>query len=129
MAERREPGLGGRTGVIDMGHGRYDIYGAALERSAAFDVIVEEPPPLLAAIAKSLFDVGYGIGDVGGLPTSYDAAAEVVDAGGMWHRDAYSLWEEEALDLQAPWFYITALLPLSDLGEGEGATEVVLGAI
>ena len=35
---------------------------------------------------------------------------------------------QEALDLQLPCFYLTALLPLTDLGPGEGATEFVLGS-
>ena len=118
---RRDDG----TGVIDMGRGRFDVYGTALETNAALSVIVDEPPPMLAAIAKSLLHEGYSPDDAGALPTLLPSEE---DKGGTWHRDAYSLFENETLDLALPWFYLTAILPLSDLGPGEGATEFCLGS-
>ena len=84
IARRRSDG----TGVIDLGRGRYDIYSGVM-RSGVFSEIVDDPPPLLAAIADALLEIGYSSEDeLGALPTLLPGDGEEGDEGGFWHRDA-----------------------------------------
>ena len=84
IARRRSDG----TGVIDLGRGRYDIYSGVM-RSGVFSEIVDDPPPLLAAIADALLEIGYSSEDqLGALPTLLPGDEEEGDEGGFWHRDA-----------------------------------------
>eukprot|EP01050_Picozoa_sp_SAG11_P002084 SAG11_NODE_101_length_16738_cov_8.254703_9_plen_187_part_00 len=120
--------VGDGTEIIDMGRGRYDVYGRLLDRVRG---AVRDPPPLLAAIAEVLLQYGFSArGTLGALPTLIpERGSQDSDEGGIWHRDAYSMWDQETLDLQLPWFYMTCILPLHDLAPGEGGTEFVLGVI
>ena len=43
-------------------------------------------------------------------------------ADGGWHRDPGSLFDDEALDLAMPDFYVTMLVPLGPTGASNGAT-------
>ena len=49
-------------------------------------------------------------------------------ADGGWHRDPGSLFDDEALDLAMPDFYVTMLVPLGPTGASNGATEFILGS-
>lgn len=124
---KRVADVGDGTEIIDMGRGRYDVYGRLLDPVRD---VVREPPPLLAAIAEVLLQYGFSaLGTLGALPTLLpERGSQDGDRGGIWHRDAYSMWDQEAVDLQLPWFYMTCILPLHDLAPGEGGTEFVLGS-
>jgi hypothetical protein len=124
---KRVAEVGDGTEVIDMGRGRYDVYGKLLDPMRE---IVRSPPLLLATIAETLLEYGYSaLGTLGALPTILpEHGAQGDDRGGIWHRDAYSMWDQEALEVRLPWFYMTCILPLHDLELGEGGTEFVLGS-
>jgi hypothetical protein len=47
---------------------------------------------------------------------------------GSWHRDVYSLFDDEKLELSLPIFYITVLIPLGDINRINGATEFIVGS-
>jgi hypothetical protein len=47
---------------------------------------------------------------------------------GTWHRDAYSLFDDETLDLKLPTFYLTVLIPLVDVLPGDSTTEFIVGS-
>ena len=124
---KRVAQVGDGTEVIDMGRGRYDVYGTLLDPMRE---VVRDPPPLLAAIAEAFLEYGFSaLETLGALPTLLpDGGTDHEDCGGIWHRDAYSMWDQEALEVQLPWFYMTCILPLHDLELGEGGTEFVLGS-
>jgi hypothetical protein len=118
------------TDLTDMGRGRYDLAGGLL-RGGPLESVVTDTPALTALVGALLADgwIPGGNGCPGALPTLQGhSAAEATDAGGLWHRDAYSLFGDEALELQLPPFYCTAIIPLESLRLGEGATEFVIGS-
>jgi hypothetical protein len=80
--------------------------------------------PALTAIAEAELQIGWSPVGPGTLPTR----AVLGDRGGMWHRDAYSLFEDETVDLALPQYELTCLAPMQDLSRGEGGTEFVLGS-
>ena len=47
---------------------------------------------------------------------------------GYWHRDAYSLFNNEEIDLSLPPFYYTMLIPLDNVDIQTGSTEFILGS-
>jgi hypothetical protein len=47
---------------------------------------------------------------------------------GSWHRDVYSLFEDEKLETSLPVFYLTVLIPLVDIDANNGATEFIVGS-
>ena len=47
---------------------------------------------------------------------------------GYWHRDAYSLFNNEKVDLSLPPFYYTMLIPLDHVNAYSGGTEFILGS-
>jgi ectoine hydroxylase-related dioxygenase (phytanoyl-CoA dioxygenase family) len=47
---------------------------------------------------------------------------------GSWHRDVYSLFDDEELETTLPVFYITVLIPLVDIDASNGATEFIVGS-
>ena len=47
---------------------------------------------------------------------------------GDWHRDVYSLFNNEQLELELPVFYLTVLIPLADIDKINGATEFIVGS-
>ena len=117
------------TDITDMGRGRYDLAGGMLQ-GGPLESVVTETPALIAVVDAFLGDgwVPGGNGCPGALPTLVGQTQEVTDAGGLWHRDAYSLFGDEALELQLPPFYCTAIIPLDTLQHGEGSTEFVVGS-
>jgi hypothetical protein len=156
------------TEVIDMGRGRFDLYGGLLRGGA-----LESAPGalFLTAIADAVLGPGLWTGEhvcpgvlptvlpdgnsssghLGGRPHGRDDAstggvcswlfaesllcpgcavshaisAIMCGCAGLWHRDAYPLFESEELDLSLPPYYLTVLAPLADLAPGEGGTEFV----
>jgi hypothetical protein len=110
------------TEIIDLTNGRYDFYGGIVKEHPALATAWKAPA--LIAIAEAELQVGWGPVGPGTLPTR----ATQRDQGGMWHRDAYSLFEDEAVDLALPQYELTCLVPMQDIGPGEGGTEFVLGS-
>jgi len=47
---------------------------------------------------------------------------------GFWHRDTYSLFDNEELDVTLPPFYFTMLVPFKDVTEELGPTQFLLGS-
>ena len=44
---------------------------------------------------------------------------------GNWHRDIYSLFDDEKIDISLPDFYFTLLIPLVEVNHENGATEFI----
>lgn len=47
---------------------------------------------------------------------------------GSWHRDVYSLFDDEKLEVRLPVCYLTVLIPLVDMDRNNGATEFIVGS-
>lgn len=94
------------TDIYDMGNGRYDfVFG--LETINPF-ISIE-----ISEIIKSHLKFAYSA-YVGGLPVEkQDDINETHN--GKWHRDCYSLFNNEMLDLMLPPMYLTILIPLEDM--------------
>jgi Phytanoyl-CoA dioxygenase (PhyH) len=110
--------------LLDMGNGRYDFECGALNdadivtRATVSNGIVNE------IVARELGHRGM-TARVGGLPTKNSQGTH-----GRWHRDQYSLFEDESIDIVLPTFYLTLIVPLVDLSESAlgGGTEFVHGS-
>jgi hypothetical protein len=135
--------------VVDMGNGRYDFSYMLKEDEELLSKVMS--PPLLQHILDQELKFGYSA-YVGALPVlpsktlphdsnlsgscsasectgnSTGQAPPDATGAGYWHRDAYSLFEDEAIDLSLPGFYYTLVIPLGDIRSGQGATEFVLGS-
>ena len=112
------------TEVINMGRGRYDLFGGLL-RGGSLESATKAP--VLTAIADVALhcDTYSAVECPGALPTflpyppatrgsanevqAEEAVEDKADRGGLWHRDAYPLFEDEALDISLPRFYISCL--------------------
>lgn len=110
------------TSIIDMGNGRYDfIYG--------FNNINPLLNNKLNTIIKSQLKFNYHC-IVGGLPVeNYNINIENIN--GKWHRDAYSLYKNEKIDLILPPMYFTILIPLEDIDiehKNSIKTEFIIGS-
>lgn len=110
------------TEIIDMGKNRYDfIYN--------LDTIKEkiDLPPIITNIMEKLLQCEYNI-QWGGLPieTIHNISEKNENNNGHWHRDAYSLFNNESIDLSLPPFYYTMLIPLQYTDETCGGTEFIL---
>ena len=110
------------TQVVDMGHGRYDFTHGLEGGVLASDRLLA--PDSVYGVVHAALKRGYS-GYVGGLPVLPNPSPLPA---GYWHRDAYSLYEDEAFDLALPPFYYTMIVPLTDMEEGNGATEFVPGS-
>jgi hypothetical protein len=67
----------------------------------------------------------------GGLPVEMIMNEDKIDINninGYWHRDAYSLFNNEKVDLSLPPFYYTMLIPLDHVDAYSGGTEFILGS-
>jgi len=106
-----------------MGNGRYDFESVALTDSDFTRQMVRNDTVLSLVTAK-LGHCGMAA-RVGALPTKNTQGAP-----GRWHRDQYSLFEDENLDLTLPCFYLTLIVPLVDLSDPVqgGGTEFVVGS-
>jgi len=104
--------------VLDLGKGRIDV--SPLETGLWNDPAVHAPPSI-AEIARRMLKADYAH-FCGAVPSREKADA------GIWHRDTYSLFDDDALDVSLPPFYLTVLCPLSDITEDLGPTELHLGS-
>lgn len=128
-----------QTEILNMGKNRYDFF-------YNLDTIKDkiDLPPLITNIMNTLLQCEYNI-QWGGLPVELipntnntnantkkedkeDKAntKDKEDSNGRWHRDAYSLFNNEAIDLALPPFYYTMLIPLRYTDETCGGTEFIL---
>lgn len=107
------------TKVLDVGKGRLDFtYG--LDQGAFAEPKFHSPPALSAIFSRMLkADYTHYIGAVPSRTRSET---------GFLHRDTYSLFDDEALDASLPAFYYTVLMPLCDITEELGPTEIHLGS-
>ena len=119
------------TEIINLGRRggsqRYDFYGGVMKSG-----VLESAwkAPALTALAEAVLNGGWQAVGPGALPTTATAAdiGAETDQGGMWHRDAYPLFEDEECDLKLPQYELTCLIPMSTILPGEGSTEFVLGS-
>ena len=122
-------GFGKKQKVIDVFHydgstilglapGRYDfdnlITGSFVEEEFFAPQIVKE---LMEKYLVADYDH-----KVGALPSVGKSDA------GPWHRDIYSLFDNEQIDVSLPDFYFTLLIPLVPVNQENGATEFILGS-
>ena len=122
------------TPILDMGLNRYDF-------TYNLDTIKHQSPlpTILTDIMNRLLgpEWEYYYGGLPILPDTLDNPKQH----GFWHRDAYSLFNDELLDISLPPFYYTILIPLQQLDEKQdalhadgiasvngGGTEFILGS-
>lgn len=107
--------------IINMGNGRYDfVHG--------FSGLQLDSEPV-NVIMKAMLCGEYE-SYMGALPMlEADNAGASESSNGIWHRDAYSLFDDESIDLVLKPFYYTVLIPLDDVHESSGrTTEFILGS-
>jgi len=117
------------TGILDMSNSRYDfLYG--LE-----DIKIQSNN--VNYIMKKMLKNEYN-SYLGGLPIlnnvdnsiqSHKSNLPNQNRNGKWHRDAYSLFDNETLDITLPPFYYTILMPLFTMQATNGLnTEFIPGS-
>ena len=90
------------TGILDMSNSRYDFtYGLENVKIQSNDVNY---------IMKKMLKNEYN-SYLGGLPILNNVDYPKQNRNGKWHRDAYSLFDNETLDMTLPPFYYTVLIP------------------
>jgi len=104
------------TEIIDMGNKRYDFTYGMNNRNLPL------PSKKLEVIMKSVLKFEYNY-YFGGLPVEKNT---VSNRQGFWHRDAYSLFGDEAVDIKIPPWYFTVLFSFED-SPVEFGTEFILG--
>lgn len=70
---------------------------------------------------------------IGALPilernSHKDPIKTTINLQGVWHRDAYSLFDDETIDLGIKPFYYTVLIPLDDMNSNGRTTEFILSS-
>jgi hypothetical protein len=105
------------TKIINLGGGRYDFtYGINN---------LQSPSVLLDAIVNKILKYEYNY-YLGGLPVNIKDNKKT-KGDGTWHRDAYSLFGDEAIDISVPPWYLTFLFPL-DNSSIQYPTEFMIGS-
>jgi len=105
------------TSILDMSRNRYDFI-LGLE-----DVKITSSK--VNYIMKTMLKTEYN-SYLGGLPMLTKTTQDSI---GKWHRDAYSLFDKETLDMTLPSFYYTVLIPLFPMQASQGRnTEFILGS-
>lgn len=107
--------------AIHLGQGRYDFSSRAKFEQGALGSVWFRYPACVRALVERVLG-GDWKDFVGALPSHAQSAT------GGWHRDIYSLFENEELDIGLPPFYLTMLIPLVELTPENGATEFILGS-
>lgn len=111
--------LGGDDKVLDVGKGRLDF--TYLMDTGIFGDPNFHAPPAIAELARRLLRTDYAH-YVGAVPSR-----EKSDVG-FWHRDTYSFFDDESIDMSVPPFYLTVLVPLNEITEELGPTQLRLGS-
>jgi hypothetical protein len=111
--------LAGGTKVLDVGTGRLDFtYG--LDEGIFVDPKFHAPPAISELFQRVLkSDYTHSCGAVPSRSRSDN---------GFLHRDTYSFFDDETLDKSVPPFYFTVLMPLNDITQELGPTEIHLGS-
>jgi ectoine hydroxylase-related dioxygenase (phytanoyl-CoA dioxygenase family) len=107
------------TPCLELAEGRYD-YTWGMDSGEFADPAFFSPEPV-ASVVKHQLSADFAH-FAGALPTHSKSAP------GPWHRDTYSLFEDDALQAQLPPFYLTMLVPLVPIREGNGPTEILIGS-
>jgi hypothetical protein len=121
------------TEILDMGKNRYDfVYNLDSIKQIDLPINIIN---IMDSVLGCEYDYYYG-----GLPIEQvkdckttDVIipfkdANIKDTNGFWHRDAYSLFNNETIDLSLPPFYYTMLIPLQYTDANNGGTEFILGS-
>jgi len=113
---------GEKSVLVRMGRGRYDFTLGMSSTVLATDKVTR-PEPVLKVLQHFLGRTSEWISYPGGLPAEGPCSA------GRWHRDTYSLWEEDGIaDGALPPFYFTMIAPLTRVCEEDGPTQFKLGS-
>jgi hypothetical protein len=119
------------TEMLDMGKNRYDfIYN--LDSINETMVLPEIITNIMDKLLQCEYDIRWGGLPVESIPNITDAPghngrdSNRRDSNGHWHRDAYSLFNNEMIDLALPPFYFTMLITLQYTDETCGGTEFIL---
>jgi hypothetical protein len=114
----------GDSQIINMGNGRYDfMYG--FEKLHLKSDIVDS---LMQSLLHCEYDSYIGALPVLEQTTTNNKIIEGVGSKGIWHRDAYSLFDDESIDLVLKPFYYTVLIPLDSMDAHGRTTEFILGS-
>lgn len=107
------------TSILDMSNNRYDFtYGLENIKIQSRDINY-----IIHKMLKNEYN-SY----LGGLPMLDNSKSNHI-RNGKWHRDAYSLFDNEIYDMSLPPFYYTILIPLFDMHSHSGRnTEFILGS-
>jgi hypothetical protein len=91
------------TMIIDMNNGRYDF-----TYNLDLNIFNQTLQTLFNSILECEYSHYYG-----GLPVE-NIKKQNENQNGLWHRDAYSLFNNDDIDINLPPFYYTILIPLED---------------
>lgn len=107
------------TEVLDLAKGRFDFHWGMDKGIFAKKKFLKPYPveQLMQAELKSDYDCY-----AGALPSIGKSDH------GNWHRDVYSLFNDENLELSLPTFYFTILIPLVEITMENGPTEFLVGS-
>lgn len=108
--------------VVRMGRGRFD-FACGMGGTVLGSDDLLRPTPLLRILTNTLGPDSEWLSYPGGLP------AEGACGAGRWHRDIFSLWEDEGTrdaDL-SPW-YFTMIAPMTTVTQADGPTQFRLGS-
>jgi hypothetical protein len=114
----------GNSQIINMGNERYDF-------THGFENI-KLKSEIVNNVIQKVLHCEYN-SYIGALPIleyirPLDAIRNRVKLQGVWHRDAYSLFDDETIDLEIKPFYYTVLIPLDDMNSSGRTTEFILGS-
>jgi len=106
--------------VTGVGKGRYDFADAKWQLPTV--------PTVLESLMRNQLKIEFGHA-LGGLPVLAKMQEKGEEASnGRWHRDTYSLYDDDQLDLLLPPVYFTILIPLQDMTDDDATTEFLLGS-
>ena len=114
--------------ILNMGNNRFDF---TYNLDTLKDKIIL-PETIISLLQNKLcgeYDYYYGGLPIINLENDNDNDNENENnINGYWHRDAYSLFYNEKIDLSLPPFYYTMLIPLDKIDAKLGGTEFILGS-
>lgn len=128
------------TGILDMSNSRYDfLYGLEDVKIQSNDVNYIMKKMLkneynsylggLPILNNTLLTNTSVLGNIDYPNQSHKSNLPNQNRNGKWHRDAYSLFDNEALDMTLPPFYYTVLIPLFTMQTTSGRnTEFIPGS-
>ena len=116
------------TIILDMGKNRYD-FTYNLDNLKKLIVLPQSITNILQRTLQCEYDYYYGGLPIETISNNIHTYTHIDGNGnGYWHRDAYSLFNDETIDLSLPPFYYTMLIPLDNIDEYSGGTEFILGS-